>query len=212
MEGKVEKVEIAGEDIKTYAMDHHGLVAAICKNLGIAKKIDTRLKRTDPRRMVSAGTAAVAMVLNGLGFTNRRLYLTPQFFESKPIDRLLESNITAQNLDDNTLGKALDEIAEYGSSQLFGEIAFEIALENNLLGSLAHLDSTSLSVEGQYEKDSEEHIIKLTHGHSKDHRPDLKQAVMSLVVSGASAVPIWMEPQDGNLRDPLILQAHSLQD
>jgi transposase len=29
------------------------------------------------------------MVLNGLGFTNRRLYLVPRFFEKKPIERLL---------------------------------------------------------------------------------------------------------------------------
>ena len=105
------------------------------------------MKQRDPRRIVSAGTAAVAMILNGLGFTNRRLYLTPQFFESKPIERLLDGNITAQNLDDNALGKALDKISAYGSSRLFGEVAFEIALENNLLGSLAHLDSTSMSVE-----------------------------------------------------------------
>jgi transposase len=112
------------------------------------------------------------MILNGLGFTNRRLYLTPQFFESKPVERLLGENISWHHLDDNTLGKALDEIYEYGASKLFGEIAFEIALENNLLGSLAHLDSTSLSVEGEYEKGSGEDVIKLTYGHSKDHRPD----------------------------------------
>jgi transposase len=194
-------MEIAGDDIKSYAMDHHGLVAAVCRDLGIAKKIDERMGRCDPRRIVSTGTSVVAMMLNGLGFTNRRLYLTPQFFESKPIDILLEKNISAHHLDDNALGKALDEISAYGSSQLFGEIAFEVALENNLLGSLAHLDSTSMSVEGQYEQESKENIIKLTHGHSKDHRPDLKQVVMSLVVSGASSIPIWMEPQDGNSSD-----------
>jgi transposase len=122
------------------------------------------------------------MILNGLGFTNRRLYLTPQFFESKPVACLLDKRISSRHLDDNALGKALDEIYEYGASQLFGEIAFEIALENNLLGQLAHLDSTSLSVEGEYEKGSAEKVIKLTYGHSKGHRPDLKQAVMSLVL------------------------------
>lgn len=194
-------MEIAGDEIKTYAMDHHGLVAAVCQDLKIAEKIDDRLKHQDPRRIVSAGTAAVAMILNGLGFTNRRLYLTPQFFESKPIERLLEGDILPKHLDDHALGKALDEISAYGSSQLFGEVAFEIAFENNLLGSLAHLDSTSMSVEGEYEQGSEENIIKLTYGHSKDHRPDLKQVVMSLVVSGTGAIPIWMEPQNGNNSD-----------
>ncbi len=194
-------MEIAGEDIKTYAMDHHGLVAAVCSDLGIANKIDSRMGRKDPRRIVSTGVAAVAMILNGLGFTNRRLYLTPQFFESKPVELLLENtNISAKHLDDHALGKALDDIAAYGSSKLFGELAFEVALENNFLGSLAHLDSTSMSVEGAYENEGKE-VVKLTYGHSKDHRPDLKQVVMSLVVSGPSSMPIWMEPRDGNNSD-----------
>ena len=195
-------MEIAGDDIKTYAMDHHGLVAAVCKDLGIAEKIDNRLGNKDPRRLVSAGTAAIAMIINGLGFTNRRLYLTPQFFESKPVELLLGNKaISAKQLDDHALGKALDEIADYGASTLFGELGFEIALENNLLGPLAHLDSTSLSVSGEYDSASEENVINITHGHSKDHRPDLKQVVMSLVVSGPSSIPIWMEAQDGNNSD-----------
>lgn len=194
-------MEMAGENIRTTAMDHHGLVAAVCRDLKIAERIDTRLSRGDPRRIVSAGTAAVAMILNGLGFTNRRLYLTPQFFASKPVKELLGEDILAEHLDDHALGKALDEIACYGSSKLFGELAFDVALENNLLSSLAHLDSTSMSVEGQYEVGSDDSVVKLTYGHSKDHRPDLKQVIMSLVVSGKSAMPIWMEPHDGNASD-----------
>lgn len=193
-------MEIAGDEIKSYAMDHHGLIAGICKDLKLEEKINSRMGRQDPRRIVSTGTAAIAMIINGLGFTNRRLYLTPQFFESKPVQQLLGQDISAKNLDDNALGKALDEIAEYGASKLFGELGFEIALENNLLGTLAHLDTTSLSTEGKYEGDDES-AVKLTYGHSKDHRPDLKQVMMSLVVSGPASIPIWMEPQDGNSSD-----------
>ena len=102
------------------------------------------------------------------------------------------------------MGHALDEIAAYGSSKLFGEIAFEIALENDLLGHLNHLDTTSISVHGEYEREGEEKepvVIKITHGHSKDHRPDLKQVVLSLVVNGPSAIPLFMEPLNGNNSD-----------
>ena len=194
-------MEAAGEEVKTQVMDHHGLVAAVCRDLGVAEKIDKRIGNRDPRRIVSAGTAAVGMILNGLGFTNRRLYLTPQFFESKPIDRLLKEGLEAKDLDDHALGKALDEIADYGASKLFGEISFEIALENNLLGQTANLDTTSLSVEGEYDREDGDGVMKLTYGFSKDHRPDLKQAVLSLVTSGSSAIPIWMEPLDGNSSD-----------
>src|SRR5947199_8048187 len=45
---------------------------------------------------VSVGTATVAMILNGLGFSNRQLYLVPQFFANKPVEHLLASGITAE--------------------------------------------------------------------------------------------------------------------
>lgn len=144
------------------------------------------------------------MILNGLGFTNRRLYLTHQFFDSKPTAMLLDDDIESSDITDYTLGHALDEIADYGSSQLFGEVAFEVALENNLLDHLSHLDTTSIAVHGQYDtakSDNEPSMIEMTHGHSKDHRPDLKQAVLSLVVNGPSAMPLFMEPLNGNNSD-----------
>lgn len=147
------------------------------------------------------GQAVVAMILNGLGFTNRRLYLTHQFFQTKPIEHLLGVQIKAEDLTDYTLGHTLDQISKYGASELFASVAFETAVEQNLLGMMNHLDSTSLSVQGDYEVKDDPKVIKITHGHSKDHRPDLKQVVLSLVVNGPSSMPIWMEPLDGNSSD-----------
>ncbi len=194
-------MEIASEEIETQAMDHHGLVAAMCQDLGIQEKIDAKLGASDKRRVVSAGTAVVAMILNGLGFTNRRLYLTHQFFANKPLEKLLGAGLRAEAITDHTLGQALDEIAAYGSSELFAQVAFEIALSEGLLHRHAHLDTTSISVHGQYEQDDSAQAIEITHGYSKDHRPDLKQAVLSLVVNGPSAMPLWMEALDGNSSD-----------
>lgn len=194
-------MEISGDEHKSVAMDHHGLVAAVCMDLKLSEKIDALLPKADDKRVVSAGQSAVAMILNGLGFTNRRLYLTHQFFENKPVERLLNANIKASDLTDYTLGRALDEIAAYGSSKLFGEIAFDVALENNLLRGINHLDTTSITVHGNYDVPEEEGVIELNHGYSKDHRPDLKQAILSLVVNGPSAIPLWMEPLDGNSSD-----------
>ena len=74
----------------TENIDHYGIVAAVCKDLKIAERIDNLLCKSDPRRKVSAGTSVVAMIINGLGFTNRRLYLTHQFFKDKPVELLLK--------------------------------------------------------------------------------------------------------------------------
>lgn len=188
-------------ELSTEVIDHHGLVAAVSRDLGIAEKINRRIGSKDPRRKIQPGLATVAMIINGLGFTNRRLYLTPQFFQSKAMESLFEENVCAKDFDDHALGKALDEIADYGSSKLFGEMAFEIAMEQGVLGPKAHLDSTSFVLHGEYADNSSEEMIEVTHGYSKDHRPDLKQVMMSLTMSGAANLPIWMEPLNGNSSD-----------
>lgn len=107
----------------------------------------------------------------------------------------------AEDFNDHTLGKALDEISAYGSSRLYGEIAFEIAQEQGLLGQSAHHDSTSFLLHGQYENDCTQGVIEVTHGYSKDHRPDLKQVMMGLTMSGPANLPVWMEPLNGNSSD-----------
>ncbi len=197
-------LEIASSDLQSFPFDHHGLIASVCKDLKIAERIDALLPVHEDR-VVSPGTAVVALILNGLGFTNRRLYLTPQFFASKPVERLLDAPIAAEDLNDYTLGHALDDIAAYGVSRLFGSVAFGIALDNRLLGQTNHLDTTTLSVSGEYaqagSEEAEPAVLHLTHGHSKDKRPDLKQAVLSLVVNGPSHMPIWMDALDGNSSD-----------
>jgi transposase len=192
--------EVSEGQIQTAALDHLGLVAAICKDLKIAQRIDDRLP-CNAQRKVSPGRAIIAMILNGLGFTNRRLYLTSQFFESKAVERLLGPDVSAKDITDYTLGHALDDIAEYGSSKLFAEVAFGIAIDNNLLENKHHLDTTSFLVHGTYEVNDDSKTIEVVRGFSKDHRPDLKQIVLSLVVNGSSSIPLWMDPLDGNSSD-----------
>lgn len=192
---------VKSRNLSTEVMDHHGLVAAVSRDLGIAEKINRRIGSKDPRRKIQPGLAAVAMIINGLGFTNRRLYLTPQFFQSKAIECLFEEKVCANDFNDHALGKALDEIADYGSSKLYGEVAFEIAMEQALLGPRAHHDSTSFVVHGEYADDSTEQMVEVTHGYSKDHRPDLKQVMMALTMTGPANLPVWMEPLSGNSSD-----------
>ena len=57
------------------------------------------------------------------------------------------------------------------------------------------LDETTL----QY-NDTEPQGIEVRHGYSKDHRPDLKQVILSMATSGAD-IPFWMEPHNGNSSD-----------
>jgi transposase len=74
-------------------LDHLGIMAGVCQELGLAAWLDAH--DPDNRQQVSVGTSTVAMILNGLGFSNRQLYLVLQFFANKPVELLLGVGITA---------------------------------------------------------------------------------------------------------------------
>lgn len=192
-------MELNEDTVATFNLDHLGIVAGMCEELKIAERIDALVDGSDPRRIVSCGKAVVAMILNGLGFVNRTLYMAPRFFSNLPVQRLVGENITADNLNDDALGKCLDEIAEFGATELFANVAFGIGIEHNLLGQMAHVDSTSISMEGEYKSQSES-AINITHGFAKQ-RPDLKQFMIQMVVSGPANLPFWVECLDGNSSD-----------
>lgn len=62
-----------------------------------------------------------------------------------------------------------------------------------MLGPKAYLDSTSFVLHGEYEDDgSDEQMIEVMHGYSKDNRPDLKQVMMSLTMTAPTNLPFGM--------------------
>ncbi|MDB9524787.1 IS1634 family transposase [Oscillatoria sp. CS-180] len=69
------------------------------------------------------------------------------------------------------------------------------------------LDATSFAVEGNYASANEDITvnglvpIQITHGYSRDHRPDLKQFVLNLVCWSDGDVPGFLEVADGNQAD-----------
>ena len=82
-------------------LDHLGIVAGVCQEIGLAAWLDAQ--DPDNRQQVSVGTATVAMILNGLGFSNRQLYPVPQYFANKPVEHLLGARIKAEMLNDDCL-------------------------------------------------------------------------------------------------------------
>jgi transposase len=98
------------EIYKSETLEHLGLVAGMFDELGIGELVDELVPQDLSQRKVSLGQALKAMVLNGLGFANRRLYLMPEFFRNKPTERLVGAGISPEHLNDDALGKALDTL------------------------------------------------------------------------------------------------------
>jgi len=159
--------------------------------------IDTFIGPT--KRKVSVGESVVAMVLNALGFVSRPLYLTPEFFSNKPVDRLIGSHLCADDFTDDCLGRALDTLYENGVTELFATVASKALSTFDIDHRFLHLDSTTFSFHGEYDTPcDDEHAIEITHGYSRDQRPDLKQVVVQLICSYQSQFPVWFKALDGN--------------
>ncbi len=194
---------MAPQGIEIARLDHLGIVAGVGREIGIADYLDARDEHTHER--VSVGTATVAMLLNGLGFANRRLYLVSQFFKTKPVAHLLGPGITAEDLNDECLGRTLDWLYAHDPTALFAGIAVQARQRLGLSARELHVDTTSFSVSGEYARaeddDSDAQAIAITYGYSRDHRQDLKQWMLALATSGEGGIPVFLRPLDGNASD-----------
>jgi len=189
-------------------LDHLGIVAGVIHDLGIIEMIDSRIE-PDEREEISTGEAIAGMILNGLGFSNRPISLTPQFFENKPMALLFRNGVSADSFNRFKLGRSLDDAFSYGCDMLFSEIALSVCQQEGIDLRFNCLDTTSFSLTGEYISDSDEHAISVTYGYSKDHRPDLKQAVLELMVSQDGGVPFLSKSWDGNASDNAIFKERS---
>ena len=194
------------QQFETKRLDHLGIVAGICNRIKLIERIDNLLP-SPSNRTVSCGQATQAMVLNALGLSGRALYLMPEYLENKPVDLLIGEGLEAKDFNDDTLGRALDELQQAGITGVFGSLASAAVKEYGIEREFGHVDSSSFSLSGSYDSDYAEGIrekyeaVKITYGYSKDKRPDLKQIVVNLITSQRSALPVWLEALDGNSSD-----------
>lgn len=204
------------EHYSTKILNHLGLVSAMVDELGIVESIDRVLPKDPEKQIVSYGQAVKAMILNGLGFNQRVLYLTPHFFQDKPVEQLIGEGIEARHLNDDLLGRTLEAIFTYNPTRLYSQLAVQSVNRLGLICRFGHLDSSSFHGDGQYNShnppEEGSQLIHVTQGYSRDHRPDLNQVALQLICEQQAGLPLLMEPLSGNNNDKVsfrqTIQAH----
>lgn len=195
--------------MKIENLDHLGLVAAIVDEIGLVELTDALLPAHSLNH-ISPGQVVKAMILNGLGFVSAPLYLFSEFFEGKPVEHLLGAGITASHLNDDRLGRVLDQVFEYGTTLFFLKVAMQAAQRFGVRVSQCHLDSTSFALDGEYAMESESaatpeaegpQAIEICRGYSRDHRPELKQFLVNLICSADGGIPVWLKVGSGHETD-----------
>ena len=156
------------------------LAAAYCRRLGIIEAVNALV----PSKMnVSPGVMIQAMVLDTLSGRSP-LYRLEEFLAEQDIELLLGSDVEPHKFNDTNIGRSLDAVFNAGASKIITEIGVNATKIFNLDPTTVSYDTTSTSVWGDYrgcENQEESDAPKITHGHSKDKRPDLKQFMTELL-------------------------------
>ena len=111
-----------------------------------------------------------------------------------------------EHLCDDRLGRALDRLFDADRAALLTEVALAVGQRFGVKFDEFHNDSTSISFCGQYRGASGRKIRgrsapAITYGKSKAHRPDLKQLLFILTMSGEGNIPVAFRCTDGNTSD-----------
>jgi transposase len=191
--------------LKSYSkkLEHLGIIAALIEIMGIVALVNERLPKLRHHKLTH-GDIFKAIIINGLGFTQRRLYLFPEFFNNKAVKRLFGEGITAEDLNEDVVGRTLDAIKLYGPEKLFQEIISQIYLYTKLGHHRVHVDTTNFSVHGAYDKSNDESTISIVKGHPKDGRWELNRFGIGLIVNQIG-VPLFMKMLSGNDADKVTL-------
>ena len=154
---------------------------------------------------LSPGLMVWALILDTLGGRNP-LYRLEISFRNMDVELLLEKGVCASTLNDDAAGRLLDKLAEVGTGKIMAAVALRVVKLFNLDTSHVHHDATSKTVYGDYEiynNPGDSHPFVITYGLSKDHRPDLKQLVHSLL-SVDREIPIYSKYENGNESDKTV--------
>ena len=186
---------LGGLPIVNHVLDRLGLPALLDEALG---EVDGRSKLTP--------AAAIRLVITNLVLGREPLYALGEWAArfDPALLAMAESEVAAVN--DDRVGRALDGLFDADRAHLLTAVMLRAISEFSVSTSQLHNDSASISVHGAYRSaDGTGRRGKatpvITHGHSKDHRPDLKQLVWILTVSADGAVPITYRLAGGNTVD-----------
>ena len=198
---KIDK-QIEQKEISAYVVNHLPIIKDYADRIGLVPVINELV----PSEMeIDPGTIFLGMVLDTLSGRSP-LYRLDEFFKSQDVELMLGKKVGASSFCDHNVARVMDKAYEVGSIKIFSALAANAVRIFDVNTRHVSFDTTSVNVCGNYDLyDNEDHghPFKITYGHSKDHRPDLKQFMISMLCVDRT-VPIFAKTEDGNSSDKTI--------
>jgi transposase len=192
--------------LRSYQVGALPLVNRLLERMRLREILAEHLPADDPRTELATVSALLVLVRNVLlsrqpvyGVAEWAAGFAPDLFDLWPAD--------VARLHDDRLGRALDRLFDSVGPELLLAVVRQVVQEFAVSLDELHNDSTSVSFFGAYEGAEKEATQRgrathaITWGHSKDHRPDLKQLLYILTISEDGGVPVYFTTASGNQTD-----------
>lgn len=193
-------------EIQSYQVGALPLVNAILERMQLAEILERHLPVDDPRTELPTVRALLVLVRNVL-LSREPVYGVAEWAALCAPDLLNLWTPEVALLHDDRLGRCLDKLFRSVGPELILGVVRHVVREFDVRLDELHNDSTTVSFYGAYEDAQQERrqngraTHAITWGHSKDHRPDLKQLLYILTISEDGGVPVYFTSASGNVVD-----------
>jgi transposase len=185
-----------------------GALPIVCRFLE-RMRLGPLLERYLPERgarVALPAAAAIGVLVRNLCLARRPLYRLGEWargFDPAPLGLRPDQ---LGSLNDDRAGRALERLFACDRASLLTELMVGVVEEFRVDCDQLHNDSTSVALQGAYRgadgrPRAGKPTVAIAHGHSKDHRPDLKQLLWILTVAADGALPLCYRLADGNTND-----------
>jgi len=204
--------EMGGTSIVTHSIGALPIIDHRLKRMRLQDFLQQHLPPEDKRMKVDTPRVVLLLVKNLLvsrepvyGVAEWARNFAPECFDLWAKD--------LEHLNDDRVGRCLDRVFMALDSNLIMATVTHVVREFDVALDELHNDSTTVSFFGDYvgaefERRMQNQLLPaITWGHSKDHRPDLKQLLYILTVSDDGGIPIYFQAASGNVVDDKTHQA-----
>jgi hypothetical protein len=198
---------MTGSDYRLVSQVLGGLpiVDAVLDRLGLPALLGQAVSTPDPRVKLDPA-AAIRLVVTNLVIGRQPLYGLGEWAARFDPGLLGLTSGQVGLLNDDRVGRALERLFDADRASLLTAVVLRAVNHFDVDVTQLHNDSTSISLHGAYREATGtsrggKPTAAATFGHSKDHRPDLKQLVFILTVAADGAVPLAYRLADGNTTD-----------
>jgi transposase len=201
-----EVARVKGRTLNSCRIGALPIINRILKRMRLDKFLRSYLPRADRSCRIDPATG-IGLLLKNVLLCRDPLYGVGEWAARYDPQALGFTASQLPSLNDDRVGRCLDRLFRSDITSLVLALATHVIREFQVDIDELHNDSTTITFHGAYanaaqeEKRGKATRMAITWGYNKDHRPDLKQLLYILTVSGDGAVPLYFQVASGNVVD-----------